>query len=542
MAMQLNNLGASLHSRFKRTGDFSDLSEAISNEQRAVQLTPDGHPGMPMWLNNLGISFHSLFERTDNLSDLSKAISNKQRAVHFTPDGHPNMPMRLNSLGVSYESRFKLTGDPSDLSEAILIQERAIQLTPEGHPDVPIWLNNLGLSLESRFDHTESLADIHAAASKFQKSATTFGAPSVRFKSAQKWAELSIAYDLPHSLTAYGIAVDLISEIAGMDSTIEQRHTHLIDISTLTTSAVSAAFAQGETKKALEWLEQGRCLVWSQLNQLRTPLDQLRVHDEHLAQRFSDISGALEASGSRSGSGGLGVDAPLSQKISLQDEAHRHIMLSRQWSELLDEIRSIPQFHNFLRPPQTADLLKHLPRDGIIVLINIHEARCDALALVSGFDVPIHIALNDFNHKEASVLRERLRHFLSSHRVRMREVDRGGGPVQRPNSEKQSEIHSVLEALWLHVVRPILDGLSFTVSFSQSIIYRFVDIFLQVYPTLGPSSNLVVSNRIPCISSTPRRRNLWSEWAISTRLLHFRLCDLFIYAYCQLAAPKAQCI
>ena len=296
--------------------------------------------------------------------------------------------------------------------------------------------------------------------------------PSIRLGISQ------LSYVLPHPLTAYGIAIDLISEVAGMDSTIDQRHTHLINTSTLTTSAVSAAFTLDEATKALEWLEQGRCLVWNQLNQLRTPLNRLRAHDEHLAQRFWDIAGALEVSGSRSGSGGLSVDAPLSHKISLQDEAHRHVILSRQWSELLDEIRTIPQFHDFLRPHQTSDLMKHLPRDGIIILVNVHEARCDALALVFGSEIPIHITLDDFTHKEAFDLRERLWRFLSSHRVRMREADRGGRPTRRPDSDKQSELHFVLEALWLRVVRPILDGLAFSVSFSQFIIYNFIDIFL----------------------------------------------------------------
>ena len=476
MPAQLNNLGFSFWSRFERTGIVSDLSEALSNQQRAVQLTPNGHPDMPMWLNNLGTSFQSRFELTGDFSDLSEAISNKQKAVQITPDGHHDMPIWLNNLGTSFQSRFEHTGDLFDLSEAISIKQKAIQLTPDGHPDMPMWLNNLGLSFKSRFERTANRTDICIAASTFQKSATTFGLPSIRFKSAQQWAKLSMDHNLPHTLMAYGIAINLISEIAGMDSTIEQRHTHLIDISTLTTSAVSAAFAKGEAKKALEWLEQGRCLVWSQLNQLRTPLDHLRTHDEHLAQRFSDIAGALEVSGSRSGSGRLSIDAPLSQKISLQEEAHRHITLSRQWNELLHDIHSIPEFHNFLRPPRTSELLKHLPQDGIVILVNIHEARCDALALVPSSDIPIHIALNDFTHKEASELRERLRRFLSSHRVRMREVYRGVRPAPRPDAEKQSEIHFVLGALWLRVVRPILDGLSFSVSFI-SLLYLISFIF-----------------------------------------------------------------
>jgi len=248
-----------------------------------------------------------------------------------------------------------------------------------------------------------------------------------------------------------------------LDRTIQQRHTDLIELSSLTTSAASAAFSLGDVDKALEWLEQGRCLVWSQLNQLRTPLHHLRAYDEALAKRFSALSCALETSGSRCGLEGLSTDASMSQKMSLQDEAHLHVKLSHEWSELLGEICRIPQFHDFLRPPCMSNLLKHLPRDGVVILVNVHEDRCDALALISGVGDPMHIAL-DFTYDMASKLRERLGLFLSCNGVRMREENRGPRPVLEEDADTRTEIHLVLEALWLRVVRPIFDALAYCVS------------------------------------------------------------------------------
>ena len=49
---------------------------------------------------------------------------------------------------------------------------------------------------------------------------------------------------------------------------------------------------------ALEWLEQGRCLIWSQLNNLRTPLDTLFAHDPEIAGDMLRVSRALENAGS----------------------------------------------------------------------------------------------------------------------------------------------------------------------------------------------------------------------------------------------------
>jgi len=478
MPGQLTNIGNSFLRRFERFGNVADLSEGISVHQRAVHLTPNGHANMSSWLNNLGNSFHCRFERTGDVSDLSEAISVQQQAVQLTPNGHANMPTLLDSLGNSFLYRFERTGDVSDISKAISVQKRAVQITPNRHAAKPGRLNNLGNSFHCRFERTGDISDVYTAISTFQMSATTFGPPSIRLVAAQKWARLSKIHRLPQTLTAFSVVLDLIAQIAGLDRTIQQRHTNLTEISSLTSSAASAAFTLGHFEKALEWLEQGRCLVWSQLNQLRTPLDDLHAHDEDLAQRFSAISGALETSGSRHGLEGLSGDASLSQKMSLQDEAHLHIKLAREWSKLLDEIRSTPRFRDFLRPPRPSHLLKNLPQDGIVILLNVDKDRCDALALISGIGDPMHIAL-DFTYDEASQLRERLRHFLSGNGVRMRGENRGPRPVMEEDSDMRSEIHLVLGALWLRVVRPILDALAYRVSVSQFTMYHFVDIFFS---------------------------------------------------------------
>ena len=116
-----------------------------------------------------------------------------------------------------------------------------------------------------------------------------------------------------------------------------------------------------------------------------------------------------------------------------------------------------------------------------MILVNVHEDRCDALALISGVRAPMHIPL-DFTHKEASELRERLRLFLSSHGVRVREADRATRPAPRPDAEMQSDISFVLKALWMRVVRPILDALAYPVSVPQLVSFHFIDKYQSLQP------------------------------------------------------------
>jgi len=328
---------------------------------------------------------------------------------------------------------------------------------------MPSRLNNLGNSFSRRFDRTGDLSDTVMATSKYRQSATyKSGPPSVRLTAAQCWAHLSVSHNPTDSLKAYDAVVNLFSQIAGIDRTIQQRHSSLVDVSKLTATAASAAFAMGETGKALKWLEQGRCLVWSQLNQLRTPVDELRIHNHLLADRFLHISQALESSGSRRESTSLALNGTVSQKIALEDQVRTHVKLAQDWEQLLKDIRAIPAFHNFLRPRKALDIMKHLPRDGPVILINVHEDRCDALALIPNCNQPLHIPLDDFTYEEASRLRDRLRNYLSRRGCRMRDVERG--PREVADAEATSEIHKILQKLWLCVAKPILDALAYSVS------------------------------------------------------------------------------
>jgi len=133
--------------------------------------------------------------------------------------------------------------------------------------------------------------------------------------------------------------------------------------------------------------------------------DDLRIHNHLLADRFLHASRALESSGSRQEFTPLVTDGTMSQKIALEDEARTHIMLAQDWNQLLKEIRCLPGFSNFLQPRQASSIMKALPGEGPIILINIHEDRCDALALIQGRDQPLHIPLEHLTYTDASELR-----------------------------------------------------------------------------------------------------------------------------------------
>ncbi|KAJ3505303.1 hypothetical protein NLJ89_g7491 [Agrocybe chaxingu] len=465
LPVHLNNLGNSFLNRFRIKSDLQDVESALANQERAVQLTPEGHPRLAAWYNNLGNSFRTRFWRTRELPDIARAISYHQRAVDLTAEGNVYLPMWLTCLGNSFGTRFEHTEDLRDIETAISHQQRAVDITPDGHAGLPLFLHNLADSFRLRFAISKDEQDILQAISVWRRAATqNVGHPSTRLDSARRWAMLSEEHNGPDTLEAFRVAIGLLSQVAGLEQTIHSRHKSLADMSDLTASATAAAFAHGALEDALAWLEQGRCIVWNQINQLRAPVDRLRAYHPSLAGRFLQVGRALEASAYRQQESTAISQAVTPQTITIQEETHAHVQFAGDWDRILAEIRAIPGFHDFLQPPNASYLLSRLPQEGPIVIFNIGQKRSDALALVSGCDTPLHVALENFSHEQVLGLSGTLRKYLRTRDIQRDdedlEVDRSGHKV--PPLGMQGSLYKVLGSLWANAVKPILDALGFS--------------------------------------------------------------------------------
>ncbi|KZP01965.1 hypothetical protein FIBSPDRAFT_970750, partial [Athelia psychrophila] len=64
-----------------------DLENSITSAQKALALTPDGHPDRPISLSKLAGCYYARFERLEELPDLDNSISSaQQQALALTPD------------------------------------------------------------------------------------------------------------------------------------------------------------------------------------------------------------------------------------------------------------------------------------------------------------------------------------------------------------------------------------------------------------------------------------------------------------------------
>ncbi|KZV75835.1 hypothetical protein PENSPDRAFT_570814 [Peniophora sp. CONT] len=458
----LNNLGGSLQRRFERLGELDDIDDAISAQYRALDLTSDGQPNKAIWFHNLGTSLQSRFQCTEDLDDLEGAISAKELAVELTPEGHADKPMRLSDLGGSLRASFERYGKFNDLDKAITVQKLAVELTPNAHPDTPIRLYNLAVTLRARFEHNQTRSHFEEVVNKFMAATVqSLGTPSVRLYSAVESVRLlnqHPGYSSANSiLLAHSRILDVLPEIVWLGHSISRRYEETAQIGELVNAAVAAAIRLNEPSRAVEWLEAGRSLVWSQVLSLRVPMDGLKEHHPELASMLQAISHELQQSASlASFPKGKPAEGCHGSGTAANEVAQHHRELVRHYENVLASIRSRPGFDDFLRPAKLARLMPALENaDGPVVFINVHSSSCDALALFPDSSIT-HIALPELNQSRAHSLRTVwMRHLeLCNNRARA-----AMSPDMVSPRGSTSIFGRALGRLWAWVMHPILQSL-----------------------------------------------------------------------------------
>ncbi|KAJ7640241.1 CHAT domain-containing protein [Mycena rosella] len=450
--LMLNNLGNSLLARFERFGDPDDLNRSISIREDAIPLTPNDNLAKPSILNNLGNSLRIRFECLRDLNDSNRSISIGEDAVRMTPDGHPAKPFRVNNLGLAFHARFEWLGNVDDLGKSISMGKNAVHMIPHGHPDKPLMLKNLANSLFTRFERLSDHTALKEAIPLYALAALSATGPAhVRFNSASMWAKTAKIQGHPSLLHAYHVALGILPELAWLGLSISDRHYHLLEAGKVVRDAAAAAIVFGQPEKAVEWLEQGRSIIWGQLLNLRSPVDILRTSHPKLADQLLSLSTQLERSGTRASHPETTASSIQGSLQSIADQAHQNTHKRR---ELLTQIRGLEGFVRFLLP-RTIYELSQAGKQGPIVVLNVGTDRCDALILMPGLDDEVmHISLADFTPKDARSLAQTLSH-LVGRGVRL-DGQREG------DIDPEDAFENNLAKLWLGVVRPVLDGLAIT--------------------------------------------------------------------------------
>jgi CHAT domain-containing protein len=364
----LTHLAGWHRARSYRTDSMSDLEDSIKYRRLELEAVHPNNRKVPlMFLQSL--LFHA-FEKTNNISYLDESITTcysilelrSERDIHFHT---------VQQLVIYLLTREKLlaSGRRKDLQEAIRLISTVTDDQYAREPD--------------------------------------------RFQLSCQWATLARMIRHHTTLAAYKTAMSLMQKSLSFAPTVSVQHIQLValDPSCQTMPLDYASFHLDffRFEEAVETLEQGRALLWSEMRGLRTTAAQLVEQDSPFTKRFGEINRELEAlTVSITPSGRPEMEDGDAQDGDWTDPFGRLVIKQRKLVEerdaLVSQIQRQPGFEGFLKAPSFTTLRLAASR-GPVILINHCKWRSDIL-IVFHNRLPCSIpTANDF-YDRANELRD----------------------------------------------------------------------------------------------------------------------------------------
>ena len=327
--------------------DTTDI-EGVVEDGRAILTSFDPDSPFAFYLlASFGLILFEAFKRTHEIEYLDESMSSLGQVLEYPFAMH----LRLGTLG--------------RLTVSLLIRCACLR----GHRTQDV---DEGAKLLSR-----CVNDEHA------------GLPD-RFQFACLWASFARDFRHPSTSTAYENAISLMQKLLPYAPTLQLQHARLFMKSDyfhcMPLDYASHLVDQCQLEKAIEVLERGRALLWSEMRRLRIPVDQLLKADPHLGHMFATVNRDLEA---------LTKSISPSHKLSLDDGGADNLRAVDQFSclllkqrnllkkrdDLVSRIQALPGFDRFLTSP-LFDTLRSVASRGPVIVINHSRWRSDILILL----------------------------------------------------------------------------------------------------------------------------------------------------------------
>jgi tetratricopeptide (TPR) repeat protein len=475
----LSNLASALQTRFAQLGDLVSLAEAVELHRQALDLFPQGHPGRSSSLNNLGIVLQTRFEQFGDLDSLAEAVELHRQALDLRPQGHPDRPSSLNNLANALHTQFQRLDSISngfdidstpqhrafDLEEELGLLKEGLRSCADGHPMRMNFLFATAqcmLRTESHaFDFAEAIRYImealqHRASPARQSLGLSIRALRAVENAYQVLLQLSGETDIGKYcyddlvLETYSQTIRLLPRAASFGLDHAGRLRELSSAEAITRNAATRAIAAGRENEAIEMLEEGRGVFWSQALRLRaTDLDRLPTQD---AQELRKLFQMLENGGLRDEA--LGIV----QRERLVEQRRR---LSNEAESLISDIRSRPGMSRFLLPPAFSSLVQSLPESGFVVVLVASDLGHRALVLNRAQGVVASLGIVP---PEGGFFSKAVRVSLPRDGGEDKNVTRLMGTSGRPKRMPKEPLDQTLAQLWTLIVKPVVDKLYLQVS------------------------------------------------------------------------------
>ena len=285
------------------------------------------------------------------------------------------------------------------------------------------------------------------------------GSPGQRVTAAQFWGRCALLAEIPEgAVEGYTAAIELLPLVAwhGLDQATREHH--LREWAGLSSDAAAAAITAGDPARAVELLEAGRSMLWTQALHLRQDLSALQ-------ERAPDLAAVLEASravlnkSSSSLIRGLEAAGDVERvQAAEQQMLEERRRAARDWDAAVDQIRQLEGFEHFLRPVPFADL-RAAASDGPAVIVNISRQGSHALIVTpaAGPNPEPAVLVVDLPAAPIGAVIDQANALLGALR-------RAGDPATDWQT-KEDDRHAVFDVLawcWQAITEPVLTALGYT--------------------------------------------------------------------------------
>lgn len=311
------------------------------------------------------------------------------------------------------------------------------------------------------------------------------------------------------ALSDFQQAVELLPQLLtfGRDRFVEA----IVDRATLGVLAAATAAANGQPSLALQLQELGRSVAWTRALQMRGDVGGLETDYPDYANRFKELSELceeMELFQPRFSP----FDGAVDQVRLSETASERRLVLSNRWDALVEEIRNLDGYEDFLSSPDY-DKLKAVSKFGPVVVFNICEYRNDAFILThSTLDRPQLVCLRDDLHIMIDEWSDEMLMGLGA---------MNDGRI----SERHFSLHvlnRILRQLWEHIVRPVRRALDCLTPYARRIWWcptgrlTFLPLHLvtnglsenETHMQLIPSYAITISSLLQARSSLALRKDI----------------------------------
>jgi len=449
--------------------------------------------------------------RATNIAEIGDAIEYCQLLLASSPPSHPAILHPAKALGNVLFHAFKSTDNIEYLDQSIATFYDILQL-PIARFNLSDVIYELIIPLSARLTLSgdkrvfDEIMQLYSMASK-----DTYANARMRLYMSYSWAENARRNGHHSASAAYETALSLLQDTLLFAPTLETQHFHLMTlrgiVEKLPLDIASYHVGRGQLKDAIQALEQGRALIWSEMRGLRASIDQIPV-DSRLAREFTVVNKELETltiSVSsriwRNDSDGV-EDGEGMGKFGRLVVRRRELLAKRK--DLVSQMQALPGLEGFMKTP-SFDTLRSAAVGGPVIVVNHSKWRCDILIVLHHMH-PSLITTPEYFYGHANELRNRLVHARNNNPLESRQYQHAlrfvlkslyelvGQPVinelRRLEIPEQSRIWwcptSVLCSLPLHAMGPIPsdDGVS----------RYFSDLYI---PSYTPTLSALIESRKP---------------------------------------------